>query len=523
MSDISRRIGNLSPEKLALLSKLLAEKSRAQTGDQVIPRRTQENHCPLSFAQERLWFTTQVDPDNPVYNIPIALEIEGAINVEELEQSFSEIIRRHEALRTTFTRIEDQPVQVIGEASPFSLEMCDLSELPESERRAEATRLATEAAQQCFDLARGPLLRVRLLRMAEHHYVILFSTHHIVCDEWSMGVLIQEMVTLLKSFSEGKPSPLADPAIQYADFSEWQRKWLQGEEFEQHLSYWKNQLADLPTLVLPADYARSPVQTFRGATKLLRLDDDLRNEIKAVSLKEGTTLFMTLLAAFKVLLYCYSGQRDIAVGTDIANRSRKEMEGLIGFFANQLVLRTNLSGNPSFREFLSRVRAITLDAYAHQDVPFEKVVRAVNPKRDPGRTPLFQVKFVFQNAAFSNLEVPGLSVDGFEFVNTTAKFDLLFTMGEAAQGLIGSLEYSSELFSNNTIDRMLKHFEILLRSIAKQPDITLDALKELLHEVDERDRAIKSEEYEQARSRPRRDARPKPIEIPSSVLNWSNE
>jgi len=515
MSDRSQRIANLSPDKLALLSRLLEQKSQAPAGKPEIPRRGEADHYPLSFAQERLWFTARMDPRNSAYNIPMALSLQGPLNIAALEQSLGEIINRHEALRTTFGAIDSRPVQRISAAAPYALAVVDLSAAPEPERTALAASVANQAARRCFDLAGGPVLSAGLLRMGEQSHVLLLSAHHIVCDEWSTGILSRELMTAFNSFTSGQPSPLPELPIQYADFAVWQREWLQGSEFDESLAYWKSRLANLPDLDLPSDYARPAAQSFRGATRLLIVEPALTAELKRLGRQEEATPFMLLLATFKSLLTCYTGQTEITVGTDIANRGRRETEGLIGFFVNQLVLRTDVSGDPDFRQLLRRVRGVTLDAYAHQDAPFEKVVRAVNPKRDPSRTPLFQVKFVFQNASPVkpvNMAPPALGLETFEVVNTTAKFDLLFTMGEANDGLVGSLEYSADLFSAATIGRMLDHFQTVLRNVVSRPDIRMSELKAALDDPDRRRKADKDQRYEQARNRARRAARPKPIE-----------
>jgi len=430
---------------------------------------------PVSFAQQRLWFLDQLDPGNPAYNLPHRLWLTGPLNVTVLESSLSEIVRRHEALRTTFIAEEGRPAQVITPTivagGALSLAVVDLSQLPEAEREAELWRLAAEAAQHRFDLARGPLLRVALLRWDEEEHMLLLTIHHIVFDLWSLGVFMRELAALYEAFSSGKPSPLPELPIQYADFASWQRQWLRGETLENLLSYWKRQLDGAPAfLALPTDHPRPPIQSFRGAAQHFRLSSALSEALKALSRREGVTLFMTLLAAFQTLLYRYSGQEDILVGTFIANRNRAETEGLIGFFVNNLVLRTDLSGNPSFRELLGRVRKVCLEAYAHQDLPFEKLLEELQPQRDLGRTPLFQVMFVLQNAPSSNLKLPGLQVSHLAAQKERSEFDLTLWMSEWGEVIAGSLEYSTDLFEEATINRMLGHFQTLLEGLVAHPD-----------------------------------------------------
>jgi hypothetical protein len=431
---------------------------------------------PPSFAQQRQWFLDQLDPGNPAYNLPYHLWLAGPLDVTALESSLSEIVRRHETLRTIFIAEEGRPAQVITPTivagGSLSLPVVDLSRLPEAEREAELWRLAAEVAQHRFDLARGPLLRVALLRWDEEEHMLLLTMHHIVSDLWSIGVCMRELAVLYEAFSSGKPSPLPELPIQYADFACWQRQWLRGETLDNLLSYWKRQLDGAPAfLALPTDHPRPPIQSFRGAAQHFRLSRPLTEALKALSRREGVTLFMTLLAAFQTLLYRYSGQDDILVGTFIANRNQAETEGLIGFFVNNLVLRTDLSGNPSFRELLAaRVRKVCLEAYAHQDLPFEKLLEELQPQRDLSRTPLFQVMFVLQNAPTSDLKLPGLQVIHWAAQKERSEFDLTLWMSEWGEVIAGSLEYSTDLFEAATISRMLKHFQMLLEGLVAHPD-----------------------------------------------------
>ena len=447
---------------------------------------SRDGEIPLSFAQQRLWFLHQLEPDNPTYNMSIARRITGPLNVAALEQSLGEIVRRHEALRTNFATVEGQPVQVIASAPTFTLQVGDLRELPESEREDPALRLATEETQRPFDLPQDLLLRATLLRLGEEENILVLTTHQIVFDGQSKGVLIQELMTLYEAFSAGKPSPLPALPIQYADFAHWQRQWLQGEVLEAQLSYWQEKLGpSVPLLKLPADRRRPAVQTFRGATQSFVLPESLSEELRALSQQEGVTPFVSLLAAFQSLLYCYTAQEDILVFTSTAGRNRFEIKGLIGLFANLLAMRTDLSGNPSFRQLLSRVRKVTLGAYAHQDLPFEQLVETLQPERDLSYTSLFQVIFLFLNEPRPNLELSGLTLSPLNVGNETAKFDWRLFMVDTEQELTGSLQYKTDLFDAATITRMLGYFQTLLEGIVANPDQRLSDLP-LLTEAERR-------------------------------------
>ncbi|HLO85983.1 MAG TPA: amino acid adenylation domain-containing protein [Nostocaceae cyanobacterium] len=432
---------------------------------------------PLSFAQERLWFLYQLEPGNTSYNISRVLHIEGQLNIIVLERVIQEIQQRHEVLRTTFKVIDGVPVQVVNYTATLTLPVLDLQELSEEEQLRTVEHYANQEAQKPFKLSSDLLVRVRLLKLAEHSHVLLITVNHIIADVWSIGIFIQELSTLYKAFSQGETSPLPELPIQYADFAEWQREWLSGEVLEQQLQYWKQQLAGVPALLeLPTDKPRPAVQTFRGSRETFQLSDDLSQKLKSLSQQTGTTLFMTLLAAFSVLLSRYSHQEDIVIGSPIANRNRQEIEPLIGFFVNTLVLRTNLEGNPSFRELLQRVQQMTLDAYAHQDLPFEHLVQILQPERSLSHHPLFQVMFVLQNVPVKTLELPGLTFTPIEQKRTVAKFDLTLTMQETESGLVGVWEYNSDLFVADTIRRMSGHFQTLLEAIVKSPQQNIQQL-----------------------------------------------
>ena len=436
---------------------------------------TREAQLPLSFSQQRMWLLDQLDPDTPTYNISHALRLSGTLDAKALKRSLEEIVSRHEALRTTFAAVDGEPVQVIAPTIDTKLPVEDLGGLPQSEREARE-RLALGEKRRPFDLERGPLFRARLLRLDEEEHVLLVSMHHIVSDGWSMGVFWRELGALYGAFSRGGPSPLAELPIQYADYALWQRRWLEGEVLEEQLGYWKDQLAELTTLKLPTDHPRPQVQTHRGARRSLTLPESLTQALKELSRQEGTTLFMVLLGALQVLFSRYSGQEDVAVSIPIAGRTRAETEELIGFFVNTLIMRTDLSGDPSFREVLSRVREVALGAYDHQDLPFEKLVEELQPERDLSRVPLSQVFFALQNMPQEDLKLPNLTLERQKVESGTVKFDLSFFMVEEEQGLKGRLVYNADLFDDTTIERMLRHLQTLLKGIVEDPDQQLSEL-----------------------------------------------
>ncbi|HID51927.1 MAG TPA: non-ribosomal peptide synthetase, partial [Anaerolineae bacterium] len=446
---------------------LQTEQANGRPPIQPVPR---DATPPLSFAQQRLWFLEQLSPGNIAYNIPMALRLSGALDVAGLQQSLQEIARRHEALRTVFVEENGRPVQRILPDLPIDLPVTDLRHLPEAERESQAQALAVAEAKRPFDLATGPLIRAALLQLADDEYVALLTMHHIISDGWSMGVFIQEMATLYAAFAAGRPSPLPELPIQYADFAHWQREWLQGDALESQLAYWKEQLAGAtPFLDLPTDRPRPAIQSANGATETFVLPPELAQQLAELSQTQGATLFMTLLAAFQILLSRYANQTNVSVGTPIANRTQAEIEGLIGFFVNTLVMRTDLSGQPDFTELLARVRETALGAYAHQDLPFEMLVEELQPGRDLSHTPLFQVMFVLDNAPLDGLELPNLTLSPVEADGGTATFDMTLTLRESPDGLLGMWEYNTDLFDRSTIQRMIGHFQTLLEGIAADP------------------------------------------------------
>ncbi len=435
---------------------------------------------PLSFAQQRLWFIDQLAPGSPLYNIPVALRIDGPLRIEVLELCLTEIVRRHEALRTIFASDEGTPTQLIQPPALFRLPVVDLSGIPQGRREGLARTLVGEESVRPFDLARGPLLRGALLRLADREHAAMLTLHHIVGDGWSLGILVREITALYAAFDTARLSPLADLPVQYADFSVWQRSWLTGDALEQEIAFWRRQLDGLPPkLKLSTDRPRPAVQSFRGRTLPLRIPARVVRLARALSRREGATLFMVLMAAFQALLSRSSEQEDFAVGTPIAGRNRLETEGLIGFFVNTLVLRADLSGEPSFLALLSRVRDTALSAHAHQDIPFEKLVQELMPERSLAHTPLFQVILALQNSPVERLEIQRLSLRPLESGGTTAKFDLTLLLEEHDAELMGTVEFATDLFDATTIERLVCHYEHLLTEALDQPDLVVTQLSPL--------------------------------------------
>jgi len=453
----------------------------------------------MSFAQQRLWFLDRLEPGNTVYSIPRAFSLKGVLNVPALEQSLNTIVGRHEALRTTFSTVDDEPVQVIHPTADLTLSVVTFEDLSEPQKESECQRLATEAARRPFDLAHGPLFRATLLRLGAQEHVLLLNMHHIVTDGWSLGVLFRELSALYAAFSNGKPSTLSELPVQYADFAVWQRQWLAGEVLDQQLSYWTRQLAESPPgLDLPIDHPRPHAETFRGARELLVLPKELTEALRGLGQREGATLFMTLLAGLQTLLYRYTGEENIVVGSPIAGRNWPEIEGLIGFFVNTLVLRTDLSGDVSFRELLSRVREVCLGAYAHQDLPFERLVEELQLERDLSRNPLVQVMFVLQTAPTATLDLPNVVTNPTKVrvAAETAKFDLTLTLVDGEEGLVGSWQYNTDLFERATIRRLLAHHQRLLEAVVEQPDHPVSRLP-LLTEAERHELVVKWNETKQ--------------------------
>ncbi|WP_414582892.1 SDR family NAD(P)-dependent oxidoreductase [Scytonema sp. PCC 10023] len=467
----------IAKQKTELLKLLRDENKGTSDTNLALVKVSREQALPLSFPQQQMWFFDQLQPNNPFYNLQLCLALDGSVNNVALLQSINEIIQRHEVLRTTFRQIDGKPIQMIAAKLNMTMPVVDLRHLPDSEREIEAQRITAKEAQHCFDLATGPLLRVLLIHLEAAEYLLVVTTHHIIFDGWSMGVFIRELAANYQAFCTNKPSPLPELPVQYADFASWQRQWLQEEREKTLLTYWKQQLQGAPPLLkLPLDHPRPPVQSFRGAKQFIQLPKSLSEALKNLSQQQGVSLFMTLLTAFKVLLYCYTSQQDIVVGSAIANRNQTEVEGLIGFFANALALRTDLSGNPTFRELLLRVQKVALEAYAHQDFPFERLVEALEPERSLSYNPLYQVLFALQNKPES-LTVSNLTFNLVEAFNEQAtRLDLECHLCETSEGIRGFLIYSTDLFEQATITRMAEHFQTLLSGIVANPHQKLSEL-----------------------------------------------
>ncbi len=472
MNELQQRIAALSPEQRELLlQRFKKEQPSLATEPAAIPRRESADPLPLSFAQQRLWFLDQLEPNNPFYNIPIGAQLEGPLNVEALRLSFNEIVRYHETLRTSFEVVNGQPTQVVHPPYAPELPVVDLRELELAQREAEARRLSEAEALQPFDLAADQLFRITLVSLAEESHLLLLTMHHIISDGWSKNVLVKDLASLYEAYSQGNASPLPELPIQYADYTLWQREQLQGEALEEQLEYWKQQLGDASeVLELPADHPRPATRSYEGTRLGFAFSSELTEALKELSRSEGVTLFMLLTAAFQTLLHRYSQQQQITIGTPVAGRTRTEVEPLIGFFVNTLVLRTDFSGDPSFAELLQRVKTVALGAYAHQEVPFEKLVEELEVERSLSHTPLFQTMLVLENnpASAFNLSDLGLTIIGGS--NRSSIFDLTLYMGEEPQGLTGAWEYSTELFEEATIRRMMDHLERLLESVVAEPE-----------------------------------------------------
>ncbi|NCQ83109.1 MAG: amino acid adenylation domain-containing protein [Microcystis aeruginosa W13-18] len=463
VAELAHLIGQLQQQNLTL------------TLPPILPR-TKDTELPLSFAQQRLWFLDQLQPNSALYNIPMVLHFRGNLNQKALEQSLQEICDRHEVLRTNFVTIGGQPTQVI-QTTRETISVVDLQDLPIHEQAEKTQQLKQKQATQPFDLAKESLIRITLVVLSETEHLLLVCMHHIISDGWSIEVLIHELTSLYNAYTQNQPANLAPLPIQYADFAVWQKQWLQGDVLQSQLNYWQNQLTAAPPLLsLPTDHPRPAVQSFVGTQQEFSLSPKLSQALTELSHQQGVTLFMTLLAAFDALLYRYTGSGDILVGTPIANRNRSEIEGLIGFFVNTLVMRTDLSDNPSFSQLLTRVREVTMDAYAHQDLPFEMLVEALQPERDLSHTPLFQVAFVLQNTPKSEIAMTGLTVTDLPPENTTAKFDLTLAMVNTDDGLKGVWEYNTDLFESSTIERLSGHFLNLLGGIVANPQARISQL-----------------------------------------------
>ena len=472
---LRQEIAKRKTEIISLLQEAKQAKISEQLVIQPVPR---DCELPLSFAQQRLWFVQQLSPDNDSYNMLEVLRLDGALNIAALEQSLNELVRRHEILRTTFPTVDGKPIQKIAPATTLNLSIHDLQGLSADEQTTQIQQIAESQASAPFNLAFGPLVQFTLLQLSLKEYVLLLKMHHIIYDGWSLNIFFGELSQLYAAFTQGLPNPLPELSIQYADFAFWQRQWLTGEVLERQVNYWQKQLAGVPpVLELPTDKPRPPIQTFQGAAKSLVLDRELTQRLQHLSQESDATLFMTLLAAFLVLISRYTGQPDIIVGSPIANRNSPQIEQLMGFFANTLALRGNLSNNPSFAEFLAQVRQTTLSAYAHQDLPFEMLVEKLQPERDLSRNPLVQVMFSLQNAPQSSGNLSGLNIQNMPLpIGVRARFDLEVNYWEVPGGLEGVWCYKTDLLEADTITRLAQHFQTLLQAIVANPQARISEL-----------------------------------------------
>ncbi|HEU4561404.1 MAG TPA: condensation domain-containing protein, partial [Longimicrobium sp.] len=490
MTQQTASIHSLTPEQLAKLQERLRVLRGEAPAAGGIRRRTGTEPVPLSFAQQRLWFVDRLQPGNTAYNTPTVLRLRGRLDVAVLARSLDEVVRRHEALRTSFPLVDGEPVQAVAPAAPLPLPVVELADLSADEREREARRLAIEEATRPFDLERGPLLRVTLLRLAHEEHVVLFTVHHVISDAWSIRVLMRELTVLYDAFSRGQPSPLPELPVQYADFTLWQHERVSGALLNEQLAYWRKALAGAPpVLELPTDRPRTPWPDPAGAVRPFVLPAETGRALAEVAQREGATLFMVMMAAWQLLLGRWAGQEDVVVGTPIAGRTRREVEGLIGLFANTLALRGDLSGDPTFLELLGRVREATLGAHAHQDLPFERLVQELDVDRDAASSPLFQAMLVFGSVhAHDTLRMGDVEVQAEETGTGAAMFDLLLLMSEHGGAVRGTLDYRTSLFDAATMDRLLGHYRMLLEAVAADPSRRVSALPLLA--PDERRRVV---------------------------------
>lgn len=460
----------LTLNKPAILAFLRSSRKTAGTGEAGLSRVDRNGALPLSYAQQRLWFLCQLDPESPVYNIPVAVALTGRLNVDALERSIREIIARHESLRTCFAQESGVPRVVIRDAVPWSLQRIDARHLA-GEDTTQLTNFVSGLTREAMDITRAPLLRAHLLNVGPENHILLLTVHHIVFDGWSMGVFVRELEALYQSHVSGARAEMPALSIHYVDFAVWQRQWLASGVLERQLVYWKKQLAGAPPVVtFPADRRRPQVEMFRGWRRKLVIPPEMAQNLELLSQRHGVTLFMTLLAGFNILLARYTGQEDVVVGSPSAGRTRSELSDLMGFFVNNLVLRTDLSGNPTFASLLARVREVTLQAYEHQDVPFDQLVQALRPERSPDHSPLFQTMFILQNFPIAPIEMQGLSMKPLELEISTARFDLTVEVFPQDGALNVYFDYNSDLYDEETIARLQAHYRAILQAVLVDPN-----------------------------------------------------
>ncbi|MGD9488076.1 MAG: amino acid adenylation domain-containing protein [Calditrichaceae bacterium] len=477
MSNISKRLADLSPEKLEILRRKLQSGDKPGHQQDSIPRRNNSSVYPISFAQKRLWFLDQLSPLNPFYNIPAALRLEGPLNISALESAVNRIIERHEILRSFYTTENGNPVQKIETSISIKPDITDLSKMSAKDQDKTVLELAKSEARTAFSLSDPPLLRIRLIRLNPENHILLITLHHIIADGWSLGVFLNEISAFYDSEISGLEAKLPELTVNYADYAAWQESGLNSDKIKRQLKFWKDQLAGMPHfLEMPADYQRTTIQSFNGLHYHFNIPGDLTSKLKVLSRAESTTLFITMLTAFQTLLYRYSGQREFGVGIPIANRNRKETENLIGFFVNTMVLRADFNDNPSFSDLIKLVKSRAIDAYDNQDLPFEKLVETMLPERDLSYNPLFQVMFQLEGDPIAEIRIGNLKLSRIDFETGAAKFDLLMMLEEKDDNLRGNLEFNRDLFKTGTIERMAGHFIELLQNIVKTPHLPVSRL-----------------------------------------------
>ncbi len=489
----------MSPERQALLAKLLAKKGIQSQAQAKISRRSESGPAPLSFAQEALWFLEQLDPTRATHNQPSAVRLTGALDSDALERALGEIVRRHEPLRSRFEVRDGKPFQIIAPPQDFSLPRVDLTDRSPLDAEAEGLRLATEEAHKGFDLETGPLFRAILIQVGSEEHILTLNSHHIITDGWSMGVFTRELQTLYTAFMRGQPSPLEPLPIQLADFAIWQRENLKGKVLEDHLDYWKEQLSgNLTSLEFPTDRPRPSVQSFRGGHHTVQLSAKLSNDLRALARTTGVTPFATLNSAFLITLYYTCRETDMIIGSAVAHRNREELEGMIAFLVNMLVMRTDLSGNPTFGELQRRVQKVTLGAWSHQDLPLSRILREVAPDRDLSRNPLFQVQFSLltpdhnpavygyglSSGDIEKVDLGGLAMTPIDVHYDNARYDIAAFLWDMPEGIQGTIEYSSDLFDPDTIAHLVERFEKVLNSVVASPGANLDTFVDELDQLE---------------------------------------
>jgi acyl carrier protein len=475
----------------ARLARRIEEAMRAGDMQKAPPlvRVSRKERLPLSFAQQRLWFIDQWDPGSPVYNIPGAIRLEGRLDLQALERVMNEIFRRHDVLRTKIKIEEGEPVQVVEQWEHQSLAIEDLTNLSPEVKEEESKRITRENAETRFDLSNGPLIRVKVLKLEEEQHVALFTMHHIVSDGWSMGILANEVGALYQAYSTGGESPFDELPIQYADFAVWQRQWLKGDVLEEQINYWKKQLDSAPELELPTSNGRQTSEMPKSASHAHIIPADVAKAVKSFREQKEATLFMVLLTAFTIAIHRFTGQRDLVIGTDIANRNRAEIESLIGFFVNELLLRIKLDGDPTFDELFTQVRETALNAYLYQDAPFDKLVEILKPERRNSHTPLIRAKLVVQNTAIKALALPALTIGGVGDIGKVEgglKCDFLLTCFEQKQEIVAHVTYNEAIVQRSTTVALLRNIEKILKIALEDPTLRLNALMSKLEDIQRR-------------------------------------